>query len=166
MNGFYWLILLGILQFGFGFFLNCFRKISFCDFQVLGTFILFYYCILFPALWSKRKKDYEVAKSCPTLCNPTGSSYQAPLSMGFSRQEYWSGLPFPSSGDLLDSGIEPRSPMLQAKTLYHLSHQGRNKIVSYFYIDIYGSFILWGLLFGQIYEYSIHFIKRCSHSFQ
>ena len=37
--------------------------------------------------------------------------------MGFSRQEYWSGLPFPSPGDLPDPGIEPRSPALQADTL-------------------------------------------------
>ena len=47
---------------------------------------------------------------------------QAPLSMGFSRQEYWSGLPFPSPEDLPNSGIEPRSPALQADS-YHLSHQ-------------------------------------------
>ena len=39
---------------------------------------------------------------------------QAPLSMGFYRQEYWSGLPFPSQGDLPDPEIEPRSPTLQA----------------------------------------------------
>ena len=38
--------------------------------------------------------------------------YQATASMGFSRQEYWIGLPFPSPGDLPDSGIEPRSPTL------------------------------------------------------
>ena len=44
-------------------------------------------------------------------------SYQAPLSMGFSRQEYWSGLPFPSPGDLPDPGIEPRSPALQVDSL-------------------------------------------------
>ena len=42
---------------------------------------------------------------------------QAPLSMGFSRQEYWSGLPFSSPGDLPNSGIEPRSPALQANSL-------------------------------------------------
>ena len=42
---------------------------------------------------------------------------QAPLSMGFSRQEYWSRLPFPSPGDLPDPGIEPGSPALQADTL-------------------------------------------------
>ena len=44
-------------------------------------------------------------------------AHQAPLSMGFSRQEYWSGLPFPSPGDLPDPGIEPRSPALEADTL-------------------------------------------------
>ena len=44
-------------------------------------------------------------------------AYQAPLSMGFSRQGYWSGLPFPSPGDLPDPGIEPGSPVLQADAL-------------------------------------------------
>ena len=44
-------------------------------------------------------------------------AYQAAPSMGFSRQEYWSGLPFPSSGDLPDPGIEHRSPSLQADSL-------------------------------------------------
>ena len=43
--------------------------------------------------------------------------HQAPLSMGFSRQEYWSALPFPSPEDLPDPGIEPRSPALQADAL-------------------------------------------------
>ena len=45
------------------------------------------------------------------------TAYQAPPSMEFSRQEYWSGLPFPSPGDLPNPGIEPRSPALQADTL-------------------------------------------------
>ena len=44
-------------------------------------------------------------------------AYQAPLSMGFSRREYWSGLPFPSPGDLPNLGVEPRSPALQADAL-------------------------------------------------
>ena len=44
-------------------------------------------------------------------------AHQAPLSMGFSRQEYWSGLPFPPPGDLRNPGIEPRSPELQADSL-------------------------------------------------
>ena len=47
-------------------------------------------------------------------------AYQAPLSMGFSRQEYWSGLLFPSPEDLPDPGIEPRSATLQADTLHSI----------------------------------------------
>ena len=45
------------------------------------------------------------------------AAHQAPLSLGFSSQEYWSGLPFPSSGDLPNPGTEPRSPTLQADAL-------------------------------------------------
>ena len=58
-----------------------------------------------------------VTKSCPNLATPRTVAYQAPLSMGFSRQEYWSGLPFSSPGDLPDPGIKPRSPALQADSL-------------------------------------------------
>jgi len=58
-----------------------------------------------------------VAKSCPTLATPWIVACQAPLSMVFSRQEYWSGLPHPSPGDLPVPGIEPRSPALQADSL-------------------------------------------------
>ena len=50
-----------------------------------------------------------VTKSCPTLCDPLDCSCQAPLSMGFPRQEYWNGLPFPLPGDLPEPGIEPVS---------------------------------------------------------
>jgi len=48
---------------------------------------------------------------------PWTVAYQASLSMGFSRHEYWSGLPLPSPGDLPDPGIEPGSPTLQADAL-------------------------------------------------
>ena len=48
---------------------------------------------------------------------PWTVAYHTPLSMGFSRQEYWSGLPFPSPEDLPDPGIEPRSPALYADAL-------------------------------------------------
>ena len=58
-----------------------------------------------------------VATLCPTLVTPQTVACQAPLSVGFSRQEYWSGLPFPSPGDLPDPGIKPRSPALQADSL-------------------------------------------------
>ena len=58
-----------------------------------------------------------VTKSSPTLVTPWTVACQAPLSMEFSRQEYWSELPFPSPGDLPDLGIEPESPALQADSL-------------------------------------------------
>ena len=48
---------------------------------------------------------------------PWTVAHQAPLSIEFSRQEYWSGLPFPSPGDLPDPGIESSSPELQADSL-------------------------------------------------
>ena len=54
-----------------------------------------------------------VAKSCLILATPRTVAHQDPLSMGFFRQAYWSGLPFSSAGDLPDPGIEPRSPALQ-----------------------------------------------------
>ena len=72
---------------------------------------------LFNIQTNESESESEVAQSCPTLCNPWTIAHQAPPSMGFSRQEYWSGLPFPSPGDLLDPGIEPRSPTLQADAL-------------------------------------------------
>ena len=51
------------------------------------------------------------------FATPWTVTYQAPLPMGFFRQDYWSGLPFPSPGDLPSPGIEPRSPALQADAL-------------------------------------------------
>ena len=65
-----------------------------------------------------RKVKVLIAQLCPTLCNPI--DYRLPGSSvygRFSRQEYWSGLPFPSPGDLPSPGIEPRSPALQADSL-------------------------------------------------
>ena len=58
-----------------------------------------------------------VAQLCPTLVIPWTVAHQAPLSMGFFRQEYWSGLPFLSPGDLPNPRIKPRSPALQAVSL-------------------------------------------------
>ena len=49
------------------------------------------------------------------FATPWTVTHQAPPSMGFSRQEYWSGLPFPTPGDLPDPGIEPESPALASK---------------------------------------------------
>ena len=57
------------------------------------------------------------AQWCLTLCDPMDIACQVPLFMGFSRQENWSGLPFPSPGDLPDTGLEPLSPAPQADSL-------------------------------------------------
>ena len=70
--------------------------------------------------------DGLIAKLYLTFVTPGTVAHQAPLSMGFSRQENWRGLPFPSPGYLPDPGIEPSSrvaPALQANSL-PLSHQG------------------------------------------
>ena len=62
----------------------------------------------------KKVKSLSCVQLFVTLWTVT---YQDPLSKGVSRQEYWSGLPFPSPGDLPDSGMEPGSPELQAHAL-------------------------------------------------
>ena len=69
------------------------------------------------------KSDIEVTMKVKSLSRvrlfviPWTVTYQAPPSMGFSKQELWSGLPFPSPGDLPNPGIEPGSPALQADAL-------------------------------------------------
>ena len=59
----------------------------------------------------------ESLRRVQLFATPWTVAYQASPSMGFSRQECWSGWPFPFSGDLPDTGIEPRSPSLQADAL-------------------------------------------------
>ena len=59
----------------------------------------------------------KVTQLCPTLATPWTVARKVPLSMEFSSQEYWMGLPFPSPGDLPDPGIEPMSSALQADSL-------------------------------------------------
>ena len=64
-----------------------------------------------------------VTKLCLTLMTPWTFARQAPLSMGFPRQEYWNGLPFPSPGDLPNPGIEPATPAWQVDALLQ-RHEG------------------------------------------
>ena len=60
-------------------------------------------------MWLQLESEVKVLfdQSCPTLCDPMDCSLQAPLSMEFSREECWSGLPFPSPRDLPNPGIKP-----------------------------------------------------------
>ena len=66
---------------------------------------------------SRGKKESESLSRVRLFATPWNIVHQAPPSMGFSRQEYWSAFPLPSPGDLPDPGIEPRSPALQADAL-------------------------------------------------
>ena len=75
-----------------------------------------------------------VAKTCPTLATPWTVAGQAPLSMEFSRQEYWGGLPFPSPGDLPDPEIEPGCPALQVYSL-PTEPPGKSYVFCYAYAE-------------------------------
>ena len=95
-----------------------------------------------------------VTQSRPTLCDPMDCSRQAPLSTEFSRQEYWSGLPFTSPGDLPDPWIEPGSPALQADSLSSEppTREGPQKLYIHAHKYIYMCD------FEKIYRYSVHFL--------
>ena len=90
-------------------------------------------------LWSQQRKKVKSLSHVQLFATPWTIAWQAPLSMGFSRQEYWSGLPFPSPGDLPKPGIEPGSPALWADALsseppgkpLHFSWEKNNKSPSY-----------------------------------
>ena len=101
--------------------------------------------------------------SCVQLfATPWTVAYQAPPSMGFSRQEYWSGLPFPSPEDLPDPGIEPRSPTLQADSLQS-KPPGKPKNTGVGSLSLlYGNFLTqesnWGLLHCRRILYQLSYL--------
>ena len=112
----------------------------------------------------KVKGKVESPSRVRLFATPWTVAYEAPLSMGFPRQEYWSGLPFPPPGDLPESGLKPRSPALLAyyllsdvgllhcrQILYHLSHQGKCKkrCVKYHERRKYKVFLREGVYFWQ-----------------
>ena len=71
----------------------------------------------FASLLSSIICEVKLLSHVRLFVTPWTVAHQAPPSLGFSRQEYWSGLPFPSPGDLPNPGIEPRSPAFQAEVL-------------------------------------------------
>ena len=89
--------------------------------KYIYIYIFFFFLIgLIDALFLKSGSTLPIVKSLSRVLLFAARwtvAYHVPLLMGFSRQEYWSGLPFPSPGDLPDPGIEPRSPALQADAL-------------------------------------------------
>ena len=111
---------------------------------------------------------------------PWTVAYQAPQSMEFSRQEYWSGLPFPCPGDLSDPGIEPGSPALQADAL---PSEPPGKLVSVLGLVLFLLFsqcLLWGLfshitvchqiivycfMYKNLRAEHFHSARHCCHAF-
>ena len=87
--------------------------------------------------WDTMEAQNVVTQSCPTFCTPWAIALQAPLSMEFSRQEYWSGLPFPSPGDLSTQGSNLGLTHCR-QILYNLSHKG--------IFDMY-SILIWQIFF-------------------
>ena len=92
---------------------------------VCGVYVYIY-------MWKKVKSFSHVW----LFVTPWTVTYQAPLSMGFSRQEYWSGLPFPSPGNLSNPGIELMSSCIVGRRFYCLRHQGSQYICTYWLLAI------------------------------
>ena len=84
-----------------------------------------------PHIFSRIFFHVLVALLCPSLCNPMDCNSQASLFMEFSRQEYWSGWPFPLPSDLPDPEIKP-TLLYCSQILYHLNHL-ENPIYTYFF---------------------------------
>ena len=100
---------------------------------------IFSYCPWF----SEVKVKVLIASRVWLLANPWTVAHQAPLSMGFSRREYWSGLPFPSPEDLPKPGFEFGSPALQADSLLSQPPPGQSlnsvlELIQYFCVPILG----------------------------
>ena len=96
------------------------------------------------------------------FATPWTVAHQAPPSMGFSRQEYWGGLPFPSPGDLSDPGIEPRSPTLQADTLTSEPPRNTSQLIRHVTYYIFHLYLIFYLLcvFHNIYVCTYIHIRR------
>ena len=80
------------------------------------SFVVFT-CYFLHSIYKWWKESVKSLSRVQLFATPGTIAHKVPLSMGFSRQEYWNGLPFPSSGDLPDPGIEPASPALHADSL-------------------------------------------------
>ena len=105
-----------------------------------------------------------VIQSCPTLCNRTDHiTHQALVSMEFSRQEYWSGLPFPSPGDLPYPGIKTGSPALQVDSLPPSESPGKPE---YIYVRVCAYICVWIYVYVCIYTHicAHMYIHMCTHT--
>ena len=93
----------------------------------------------------------ELLQQCWTLCNPVDCNHQVLLSMGFSRQEYWSGLLYPPLGDLPDPGSKTWSPTLQADSLLQ-NHQGSPLSYIHTHKTLLSSWFKWYQLYRWVWD--------------
>ena len=114
--------------------------------------------------WLKVKVRMLVPQSCQLFVTPWTAAHQAPLSMGFSKQEYWSGLPLPSPGDLPNTGIKPGVSGMQADSL---PSQPPGKFQGFFLFFIFFPFIFisWRLITLQYCSDFSHTLTWISHGF-
>ena len=112
---------------------------------------IMHFCVSLDTLcpWRHLVSEWVKSLSCVRFfATPWTVAYQASPSIEFSRQEYWSGLPFPSPGDLPDPGIKPRSPGLQADALPSepegkaLNAHVNNKRMTCYFMPLWGEFIV------------------------
>ena len=102
-----------------------------------------------------------IAQQCPTLLQTLWTAAcQAPLSMGFSRQKYWSGISFPSSGDLPNPGIKPKCLLHCRQILYHWATWKSQNAYEIF-ISIYLSPCLFPACLSRLLILKISFICHC-----
>ena len=108
-------------------------------------------------LGSPHQMVFRHAQSCPTLYDPIDCSLQAPLSMRFPRQEYWSGLPFPPLGDLPNQGIKPESPGSPALAARFFTSEPHGNPTS----DDTDGFICWSLRINleKVIEFQLSYLK-------
>ena len=129
------------------------------------------------AISKEGRKEVKSFSHVQLFATPWTVAHQAPLSMGLSRQEYWSGLPFPSPGDLPDPGIEPRSPALQTDTLLSeppgkpagailsfISKDGEGRWLLKVFPEERGHFSPRNSLVSMVYRFTT--LPRCSNSSQ
>ena len=110
-------------------------------------------------IFVERKKVKSLSR-VRLFATPWPVAYQAPPSMGFSRQEYWSALPFPSPGDIPNPGIEPGSPALEADSLTSESPGTRNIYRSRTQFSPFGHQNKWIQCLPPTYFFFLWFFKK------
>ena len=110
-----------------------------------------------------------VVQSCPALCDPMDRPHWAPLSMKLSRQEYWSGLPLPTPGDLPDPGTEPvsfASPAPAGRVFTSVTKLKQSQKPKVFVFWLHPTYLLHSSHYKQGGEFSSTFTLSCGYSFQ